>query len=55
MTVERWWVLLTRNVIEYLNCKEMKKTEDKSENFAVEDGENVLIKNALGVIVIELG
>lgn len=38
LTVERWWVLLTRNVIEYLNCKEMKKTEDKSENFAVEDG-----------------
>ena len=33
----------------------MKKTEDKSENFAVEDGDNVLIKNALGVIVIELG
>ena len=33
----------------------MKKTEDKSENFAVDDGENVVIRNALGVIIIELG
>ena len=32
----------------------MLKSEDKSENFSVEDGENVRIKNALGVIIIEL-
>ena len=29
LTVEKWWLLLTREVIQYLNCKEMDTTKDR--------------------------
>lgn len=44
---------MTEEIIEYLNNKEMKKSEQE-DHFFVKDGENVVIKNALGVIVLEL-
>lgn len=32
----------------------MKNSDEKIDNFYVKDGENVSIKNALGVIILEL-
>lgn len=37
LTAEKWWLLLTKPIIEWLNLKEMKKVE-LSENFATNDG-----------------
>ncbi len=51
LSVQKWWILLNKHVLDHLSNKQMVQG-DKKENFHMNDGENVKIKNALGVIII---